>query len=220
MTDVAQMIHVFSIFKSIQGESTKMGLPCIFVRLAGCPLNCNYCDTVQARTAKGRAMEVAEVLDEVASLGLSLVEVTGGEPLAQDGTPGLLKALVEAGYEVLLETSGAFSIEEVDPRVRVILDVKCPDSGMSHRIDKANFDVFGEKIAELKFVISSKKDFDWAVNFCRTRGLLGHRELLISPVVGALCPVDVADWIIKTDLPLRLQLQLHKIIWPDSQEER
>ena len=213
------MIRVFSIFKSVQGESTFQGMPCGFVRLAGCPLQCSYCDTRAACESDGKSTEISEVVQSVASLRVPLVEVTGGEPLAQEGTPALLTVLADQYGQVLLETSGAFQIKDLDPRVRVIMDIKCPGSGMSDRFLFENLEDLNGFGHELKFVVSSREDFDWATSFCISHDLL-NREILISPVHRILDPSKLASWLIESRLNLRLQLQLHKVIWPDAEEER
>lgn len=214
------LIKVYSIFASIQGESTSQGRPTGFVRLAGCPLSCSYCDTREACESPGRSMTVDEVLKEVSKLGPRLVEVTGGEPLAQSDTQLLLASLCDAGYEVMVETSGAFPIERLDPRVRVVMDVKCPGSGMTDRMRFENLDALIPDRHELKFVISSKEDFEWAVDLCRERGLDSRAELLVSPVYGVVTPPELAGWVLSSEVPLRLQIQLNKVIWPEGEEER
>lgn len=213
-------VRVFRIFASIQGESTAAGLPCSFVRLAGCPLRCAYCDTVDAREASGREMTAAQVVERVVELGHGLVEVTGGEPLHQEGTPSLLTALADAELEVMLETSGAFAIDEVDPRVRVVLDVKTPGSGMADRMRLENLERLRPGRDEVKFVITSRADFDWAVALALETGIAGRLPLLVSPVPGAVEPADAAEWVLGSEAPLRLQLQLHKIIWSEGGEDR
>lgn len=218
--DTEEMLRVFSIYKSIQGESSRAGLPCGFVRLAGCPLFCSYCDTPDARDADGKAMTVEQVVLEATSLGTMLVEVTGGEPLAQDATPSLLTALADAGREVMLETNGAFPVDEIDSRVRVILDIKCPGSGMSDRMNYGNLDALAPGRHEVKFVVSSLEDFTWAVELCRKKKLTDRVEVLISPVSGEVEPSELAEWIIGSGERLRMQLQLHKIIWSELEGER
>lgn len=213
------VVQVFSIFKSIQGESTMQGFSCGFVRLAGCPFSCSYCDTRAACESEGRPMGVSDVLDCVRDLGVSMVEVTGGEPLAQQDTALLLSALANHFKEVLLETSGGFSIEDVDTRVRIILDVKCPDSKMAHTFLSKNLALSSHRIHELKFVISSRRDFEWALDFCRINDLF-QRDVIFSPAMGKISPSCLAEWVMGTDERVRLQLQLHKLIWPDAEEER
>jgi 7-carboxy-7-deazaguanine synthase len=213
-------VRVFEIFASIQGESTRAGLPCSFVRLAGCPLRCSYCDTVGAREAEGREMGVDQVVERVLELGHGLVEVTGGEPLYQPAAASLVAALCDAGLEVLLETSGAVSTAGLDPRVHVVLDVKTPGSGMAERMCRENLERLRPGRDEVKFVITSREDFDWAVSLALERGIAGRLPLLVSPVDGAVEPADAAKWILESEAPLRLQLQLHKIIWGEEVEQR
>jgi len=213
-------IRVFRIFASIQGESTAAGLPCSFVRLAGCPLRCEYCDTKDARDSLGQEMRVDQVVQSVLELGHGLVEVTGGEPLHQPGAPALLDALCDAGLEVMLETSGAFSTAEIDPRVKIVLDVKTPGSGMVDRVRLDNLERLRPESDEIKFVITSRDDFDWAVSLALETGIAGRLPLLVSPVRGAVDPADAAKWVLESEAPLRLQLQLHKIIWGEEGEHR
>jgi len=213
-------LQVFGIFASIQGESTRAGLPCAFVRLAGCPLRCTYCDTVDAREASGEELTVAEVVERLLALGPRLAEVTGGEPLAQPATPQLLTALADAGLEVLLETSGAFPIEDLDPRVRIVLDIKTPGSGMVERNRLENLALLDRERDEVKLVITDRADFDWAVSLSREHDLVERAAVLISPVPGAVSATALSEWILDSGLPLRLQLQLHKLIWPDGGDER
>ena len=211
------MLKVFSIFKSIQGESTRAGWPCSFVRLAGCPLECSYCDTREACESEGRPFEIEGLVREVEKLGLPLVEVTGGEPLAQEETPALLSALSDAGFEVMLETSGAFPITNVDSRVRIIMDIKCPGSGMADRMHLKNLDKLIASRHEVKFVVSSKEDFEWSLRFCKEHGLGDSFDVLVSPAHGRVTLNELADWIMGSGAPLRLQPQLHKIIWPKGE---
>jgi 7-carboxy-7-deazaguanine synthase len=213
-------VRVHGIFLSIQGESTRAGLPCAFVRLAGCPLRCSYCDTRDAAEAEGTSMSVAEVASIAAALGPHLAEVTGGEPLAQPGTPALLTALTDSGLEVLLETSGAFPVAGLDPRVRLVMDVKCPGSGMSGKNLFGNLLVLRPDRDEVKFVVASRDDFDWAVDLCKEHGLASRAALLVSPVPGLVSLRDCAEWVLGSGLPLRLQPQLHKIIWGRDAEGR
>jgi 7-carboxy-7-deazaguanine synthase len=203
--------QVTEIFHSIQGESTWAGLPCVFVRLTGCPLRCRWCDTAYAFQG-GSAMTAEEILDRVAGYSCPLVELTGGEPLAQAGSRDLLRRLADAGYTVLLETSGACSTDGVDPRVRIILDLKCPGSGESGRNDWSNL----ERIKpgdELKFVLASRDDYEWARTVIRERGLDGRCPLLFSPVWGELPPGDLSRWMLGDGLAVRLQIPLHKVIY-------
>lgn len=204
-------LTVNEIFHSIQGESSHMGRPCVFVRLTSCNLRCSWCDTEYA-FHEGRTMSVGAVLDRVRAYGCRLVEITGGEPLAQEGVHELMARLCDEGFEVLLETGGSIDIGGVDPRVRRIVDVKCPGSGM----EKRNLPVNIERLRtgdEVKFVIADRADFDWAAAFLREHALDGRCAVLMSPVFGRLEPAELAQWILEERLPVRFQLQMHKYIW-------
>jgi 7-carboxy-7-deazaguanine synthase len=208
------MLTVTEIFRSIQGESTWAGLPCTFVRLTGCNLRCNYCDTAYAYE-HGAQMTLPQVVTRVRELGMDLVEVTGGEPLAQEAVPELLAALAEISTVVLVETNGSLPLP---PRRRwhAILDVKCPGSGMAAHMHWGNLEKLQPR-DEVKFVVGDRADFDYAVQKIRHHGLEKRGlPLLFSPVAGRLPPAELAMWILETKLPLRLQLQMHKIIWPDK----
>jgi 7-carboxy-7-deazaguanine synthase len=207
-------VQLHSFFVSIQGESTRAGLPCAFIRLAGCPLACRYCDTPEVRTSVGRAIEIPETVARCRAAGTRLVEVTGGEPLAQPAALPLLAALADAGLEVLLETSGAFPIQGVDPRVRVVMDIKTPGSGMAERFCRENLDLLEPGRHEVKLVVTSRSDFDWAVELVRAERLADRCELLVSPAHPGVALADLAVWIIASGLPLRFQPQLHRLIWP------
>ena len=204
---------ISELFRSIQGESTYAGRPCAFVRLTGCPLRCTWCDTTYAFHG-GQRMSLDAILAAVAEFGLPLVEVTGGEPLAQPNCRHLLTALCDAGHEVLLETSGALDIAPVDPRVVKIVDVKCPGSGEAAANRWNNFESLGPR-DELKFVLAGRADYEWARAVIRDRALEGTRPLLVSTVFGALDPADLAAWVLEDQLGVRLQVQLHKILWPN-----
>ncbi|OGW60250.1 MAG: 7-carboxy-7-deazaguanine synthase QueE [Nitrospirae bacterium RBG_16_64_22] len=204
-------MKVTEIFRSIQGESTFAGLPCAFVRLAGCPLRCSYCDTAYAQGG-GREMSVADVVERVAALGDRLVEVTGGEPLAQEEVYPLLSALLERDHTILLETSGAVPTDRVDPRVVTILDVKCPGSGEAGTFIEGNLDRLRPR-DEVKFVLTDRADYDWAREFLRTRPRLRDQTVIFSPVSGRLPWNELAEWILDDRLSVRLGLQLHKLIW-------
>ena len=206
------MLNVTEIFRSLQGESTYAGLPCTFVRLTGCNLRCRYCDT-QYSYDHGAPMTLPQVITRVRELGLDLVEVTGGEPLAQEAAPDLLSALAEIATTVLVETNGSLPLP---PRRRwhAVLDVKCPGSGMAQHMHWGNLErlLRGD---EVKFVVGSREDFDYAVQKIRHHGLEKRGlPLLVSPVTSLLPPAELAAWILAEKLPLRLQLQMHKIIWP------
>lgn len=204
-------LTINEIFFSIQGESSYAGLPCVFIRLTYCNLRCVWCDTEYAFD-EGRKMSLDEILHEVERYGCRLVEVTGGEPLAQDGVHALMTMLCDRGYEVLLETSGSISIAAVDSRVRRILDIKCPGSGMAKHNVWENIECL-KPTDEVKFVVSNKEDFDWAAEVIRRYRLESRCPVLISPVFGDVQPVDVAQWIMESKLNVRLQMQLHKYIW-------
>lgn len=209
------MLQVNEIFHSIQGESTRAGEPCVFVRLTGCNLRCVWCDTAYAFD-EGRPMSVEQVVARVASYGCRLVEVTGGEPLLQPEAVPLLRALVAAGHDVLLETGGSLPVDEVPAGVARIIDVKCPGSGESERNRWQNLDVLrpGD---ELKFVLADRGDYDWARARIRELALAGRCPLLFSPVHGALDPGELARWVLADRLPVRVQVQLHKVLWPDAE---
>lgn len=203
-------LKVNEIFHSIQGESSWAGLPCLFVRLTGCNLRCAYCDTGYAYE-QGSLMEIFDIIERVRRTGCHLVEVTGGEPLLQAETPQLLSGLIEAGLTVLLETNGSLDIGPVDPRCARIVDVKCPSSGMSHKNDLGNLQRLGKR-DELKFVIGTRKDYEFA------RAILGtipegKCKINFSPIFNVIEARLLARWILEDRLPVRLNLQLHKFIW-------
>ncbi len=207
-------MRVTEIFHSIQGESSYVGQPCVFVRLTGCPLRCTWCDTEYAFYG-GTEQSQEEILSQVQAYGCELVEVTGGEPLAQPDADPLISALCERGYRVLVETSGAIDIAPVDERAHVILDVKCPGSGMTVRMHWPNLDRLTMK-DEAKFVLADRTDYEWARHILAQYGLPGRCTVLMSPVFGALDPRQLAEWVLADRLPVRLQIQLHKLIWtPD-----
>jgi 7-carboxy-7-deazaguanine synthase len=205
---------VNEIFHSIQGESLHAGRPCVFVRLTGCNLRCPYCDTTYA-FEEGRSMEMEAVLARVRRFDCRLVEVTGGEPLLQEEASDLITRLLDEGYEVLLETNGSLSIDRVDPRCVRIVDVKCPGSGASNRMDWDNLNHLNAS-DQLKFVITDRRDYEYARSVIHRRPpQLAWDHLLFSPVRGALAPRELARWILEDGLAARLHLQLHAIIWPD-----
>ena len=208
------MLPVIETFSSIQGESTHAGRRCFFIRLAGCNLRCSYCDTAYAWDG-GKPYTVAELVDLAANSGTGLVEVTGGEPLIHPETPALLQALLDAGMEVLLETNGAVSIAAVPEQVRKILDCKLPASGMAEQNIFANYALLLPH-DEVKFVVSSRKDFDYALDVVERYKLLSKTaNLIFSPVWGKVSFEELADWVISCRYPVRMQLQLHKLIWGD-----
>ena len=203
------LIH--EIYRSIQGESTFAGLPCVFVRLTVCDSRCVWCDTPHAFT-QGEPWTLEAVIERVQSYGCPLVEITGGEPLVQEEVLPLMVRLADAGFTVLLETSGAHDIGPVDARVHIIMDLKCPDSGESAR----NFWPNLERLKpgdQLKFVIASRRDFDWTVETIRAHQLDRRFTVLLSPVFGAVAPVQLADWLLASALQVRMQLQMHKYVW-------
>lgn len=205
------MLLVNEIFYSLQGESTRVGLPTVFVRLTGCPLRCAWCDSEYAFVG-GVSRTVAQVLAEVAVLDCRTVCVTGGEPLAQKDSPTLLTAFCDAGYDVSLETSGALDISGLDPRVARIMDLKAPGSG---EVEKNRWENLAELGAhdEIKCVLASVEDYEWARAQLVDRHLAEICPVLFSPVQGQLEPVQLAGWILRDRLPVRFQLQLHKILW-------
>ncbi|TLD45397.1 MAG: 7-carboxy-7-deazaguanine synthase [Accumulibacter sp.] len=208
------MLKVSEIFLSLQGESSRVGLPTVFVRLTGCPLRCTWCDTAYAFQG-GRSMALPEVLAVVASYGVSRVCVTGGEPLAQSGCLSLLRELGDAGHSVSLETSGALDIAGVDRRVSRIVDLKAPGSGECARNRWQNLEHL-TPADEVKFVVRDRVDYDWACRQISERRLAAICPLLLSPVAGDLAPTTLAGWIVEDRLPVRFQLQLHKVLWGDA----
>jgi 7-carboxy-7-deazaguanine synthase len=210
-------LRITEIFHSIQGESTWAGLPCTFVRLTGCPLRCVWCDTEYSFHG-GEKMSIDDIVARVVAIGTPLVEITGGEPLIHRNAFVLAERLLDRGYTVLVETSGAVDIAPLDPRTHRIMDLKCPDSGESARNLWSNLDHLTER-DEVKFVIASRADYEWARDTIRERGLDGRvqegrlRALLFSPVWGTLDLQQLAEWVLEDRLPVRYQVQLHKIIW-------
>ncbi|WP_228076582.1 7-carboxy-7-deazaguanine synthase QueE [Novilysobacter ciconiae] len=207
-------LRLTEIFLSLQGESRSIGWPTVFVRLTGCPLRCQYCDTAYAFHG-GQWWEFDAILAEVARHGVRHVCVTGGEPLAQKRCIGLLKRLCDAGYEVSLETSGSIDIGPVDTRVSRVLDLKTPGSAEVARNLWSNI---GELTAndQVKFVICSREDYDWARGIVEEHGLTAICDVMFSPSFNQVSARDLADWIVADRLPVRFQLQLHKILWDDE----
>jgi len=205
-------LNVSEIFQSIQGESSFAGLPCAFVRLAGCNLRCRYCDTRYAQEG-GTPMSLEEVLDRVSAFGLDLVEITGGEPLVQPETPALAAALLERGCRVLVETNGSLDISNLPDGAIRIMDIKCPSSGESTRFMWENIWKLRDN-DEVKFVISDRHDYEWARGIVRERFGRAKTPVLFSAVFGELPPRNLVEWILKDKLPVRFQLQIHKYIWP------
>lgn len=215
MTLSTDTVRVTEIFYSLQGEARTVGCPTVFVRLTGCPLRCTWCDTEYAFTG-GHVYTLDEVLAEVAKHEPRYVTVTGGEPLAQPGCPALLAALCDAGYAVSLETSGALPVDSVDPRVSRVMDLKAPGSGEVARNRYENLPLLNGR-DQVKFVIADRGDYEWSRDRLQEHDLDGRvGEILFSPVHGELRPGDLADWIIEDRLPVRLQVQLHKVLWGDA----
>ncbi len=206
-------VRVTEIFRSLQGESTRAGFPCAFVRLTGCSLRCVWCDSAYAFHG-GAVMPVSEAAARVAALETELVEVTGGEPLEQEGVYALMEKLLDLGKTVLLETGGHVSLERVDPRVIKIVDVKAPGSGMQAANLPENLETLGPR-DELKFVLADRRDFDWAIEHVKKRGLDASRVVTFSPVWEGLPAAELAEWIRDSGRSIRLGLQLHKILWGD-----
>ena len=210
----SSILRVTEIFHSIQGESSFAGRPCVFVRLTGCPLRCTWCDTEYAFYG-GREQSIDDILTRVREYDCRLVEVTGGEPLAQPNAVPLLARLCDEGYTVLLETSGAIDTSTVDDRVHIILDVKCPGSGMMDRMHWPNVERLRSQ-DEAKFVIQDRVDYEWATGIVTCHRLADRCTVLFSPVFGTLDPRQLAEWVLADRLPIRFQLQMHKHIWaPD-----
>ena len=207
-------MRVTEIFHSIQGESSFAGQPCVFVRLTGCPLRCTWCDTEYSFYG-GTEMTVEAVCETIRGYQCRLVEVTGGEPLHQPEAPGLVERLCGEGYDVLVETSGALDVSALDPRARLIVDIKCPGSGMVERMRWGNMHQLRAK-DEAKFVIKDRADYEWACSVLKEYDLAGRCTVLFGPVFGQLDPRQLAEWILADRVPVRLQMQLHKYIWsPD-----
>ncbi len=206
-------LQVSETFISIQGESTFAGRPCFFIRLSGCNLRCNYCDTSYAYEEEGKSATVEELVKKAEDSGVRIVEVTGGEPLLQEATTHLITALCDSGFTVLVETNGTKNIDAIDPRAITILDIKTPGSGYSDRMDMANLYRLRTR-DEIKFVITNKTDYEWTKEILLRHGLRGGRVLL-SPAKGVLAPEELAEWILQDRLNVRLNLQLHKYIYGD-----
>jgi 7-carboxy-7-deazaguanine synthase len=206
------MLTVNEIFFSIQGEGTRAGQPCVFVRLTGCPLRCTWCDTAYAFHEGAKRTE-DDVLAQVESYPCNLVELTGGEPLSQPAAFPFITRLLDTGRQVLVETSGHVLLEGLDPRAVAIMDVKAPGSGETHRMEWRNLNLL-KPIDEVKFVIADRKDYEWSRDLTREKGLVDRCPVLFSPVHGALDPGELARWILEDGLPVRLQVQLHKYLWP------
>lgn len=207
-------LRITEIFYSLQGESLSVGRPTVFVRLTGCPLRCTYCDTAYAFSG-GEWHEIDSILEKVAYFAAEHVCVTGGEPLAQRGIDELLNRLCDAGYKVSLETSGALDISGVDPRVSRVMDIKTPASGESDRNLITNFEQLDSR-DQIKFVIGDEDDYEWCRSMLETYQLHQSCEVLFSPVHGAMDAGRLADWVLRDRLPVRFQLQLHKLLWGET----
>ena len=208
----SERLHINEIFYSIQGESTHAGRPCVFVRLTGCNLRCKWCDTEYA-FYDGRRMSIADVAEIVGSYRCDLVEVTGGEPLLQEGVYPLMDTLLEAGKTVMIETSGASDVSKLDARIIKIMDLKCPGSGECERNLWSNLEHLGAR-DEIKLVVADRADYEWARDTIRARELAARvNAVLLSPVHGQLDPAALAAWMLEDRSPARMQLQMHKQIW-------
>jgi 7-carboxy-7-deazaguanine synthase len=207
-----RILALNEIFFSIQGESTQAGRPCTFVRLMGCPLRCKYCDTEYA-FFEGKKWGFDEIFSELEKFPTKLIEVTGGEPLAQPNSIAFMQELVDRNYEVLIETSGAFPISEIPPQVRVILDIKTPGSGELSRMRWENLAALKRGYDEVKFVVTSKEDFDFAVTTAQEHKLFDRLVVLISPSFKDVSNLQLAEWVLSSGKPFRMQLQMHKYIW-------
>lgn len=207
-------LKIFEIFYSLQGESSRVGLPTIFIRLSGCPMRCHYCDTAYAFQG-GSMMTVDEIMETIKKYDTRYVTVTGGEPLAQKEVLSLLKVLADENYEVSLETGGGLSIKEVDPRIKIILDIKTPESGEEKKNYWDNLNLIHSK-DEIKFVLCSREDYDWAKKILNQYKLTEKCDVLFSPVYQKLNTTDLGNWILEDQLPVRMQIQLHKLLWGEK----
>jgi 7-carboxy-7-deazaguanine synthase len=204
-------LRINEIFYSIQGESSNAGLPCVFVRLTYCNLRCTYCDTEYA-FFEGSEMELSEIIEKISSYKCQLIEITGGEPLIQKNVHPLMRALCDMGYQVMLETAGHMDISTVDRRVKIIMDIKCPSSGESEKIRWENINLI-KPDDEIKFVIGDRADFDWARAVIHDHKMNEKCHILFSPVFDKMSNLELADLILEYNLPVRMQVQLHKYIW-------
>jgi 7-carboxy-7-deazaguanine synthase len=205
-------LRVNETFFSIQGEGTRAGLPCVFVRLTGCPLRCVYCDTAYA-FHEGAVREEEDVIAEIARHPCRLVEVTGGEPLSQPAAFPFITRLLDAGWQVLVETSGHVPLDRLDRRAVAIMDVKTPGSGEGHRMEWRNLELL-KPTDEAKFVIGSRADYEWSRDLVRDKRLAERCPVLFSPVHDGLAPGELARWVLDDGLGVRVQVQLHKYLWP------
>jgi 7-carboxy-7-deazaguanine synthase len=207
----ADHLLVHEVYKSIQGESTFAGLPCVFVRLTACMARCSWCDTPHA-FKEGMLLPYESVLEKILAFGCPLVELTGGEPLLQPEALPLMATLADRGLTVLVETSGLVSVEGVDPRVHVIMDLKCPDSGECENNLWPNLALL-KPFDQIKFVVASRRDFDWTAEAIRQHALDRRFTVLLSAVFDRVRPVELVEWLLESGLQVRMQLQLHKYIW-------
>jgi 7-carboxy-7-deazaguanine synthase len=205
------LIKVNEIYFSVQGESSRAGLPCVFIRLTYCNLRCEYCDTEYAFYA-GEDYTIGEIVSEVKKYDCRLVELTGGEPLIQTQALDLMKRLCDEGYDVMLETGGSLSIQDVDRRVMIVMDLKCPTSGMIKKNFYENINYL-KPSDEVKFVIGNREDYEWAKEIIEKYKLIGENNVLMSVVFGELEPLTLVEWILEDKLNVRFQLQMHKFIW-------
>ena len=208
---MTKSLQITEIYKSVQGESSYAGLPCTFIRLTGCPLRCKWCDTVYGFKG-GKTYSFDALLEEVKNLKVNLVELTGGEPLAQAQCYEFNDLLIENGFKVLIETSGSEDISKLHKKTHVIMDIKCPDSGMMDKNLWENLEHL-KRSDEVKFVIASRKDFDWAIECIKLNDLSNKVELLMSVAFGLLKEETLVEWILESELKIRLNLQQHKYIW-------
>jgi len=207
-------LKIFEIFYSLQGESSRVGLPTIFIRLSGCPMRCHYCDTAYAFQG-GSMMTIDEIMEAIKKYHTHYVTVTGGEPLAQKEVLNLLKVLADQNFKASLETGGGLSIKEVDPRIKIILDIKTPESGEEKKNYWENLNFIHLK-DEIKFVLCSREDYDWAKKIINQYKLPEKCDVLFSPVYQKLNNTDLGNWILEDQLPVRMQIQLHKLLWGEK----
>ena len=207
-------LKIFEIFYSLQGESSRVRLPTIFIRLSGCPMRCHYCDTAYAFQG-GSMMTIDEIMEAIKKYHTHYVTVTGGEPLAQKEVLNLLKVLADQNFKVSLETGGGLSIKEVDPRIKIILDIKTPESGEEKKNYWENLNFIHLK-DEIKFVLCSREDYDWAKKIINQYKLPEKCDVLFSPVYQKLNNTDLGNWILEDQLPVRMQIQLHKLLWGEK----
>ena len=205
-------LNITEIFYSLQGEAREVGIPTVFVRLTGCPLRCNYCDTAYAFKGNN-PLSIEQILSEISKYKTHYVCVTGGEPMAQSNCLHLLDTLIDKGYKVSMETSGSIDISQVNKNVSIVMDLKTPSSTEQHQNRYENIPLLENK-DQLKFVIASRSDFDWCCNILENYEILSG--ILFSPVYESLKPVELADWILEKQLNVRLQVQLHKLLWGDE----